>query len=153
MAIRMSTALQNHLLASGPLTTALAFGVIHVYSGPQPASADLAPTGTLRARITNGGGVFNHGVPTNGLLLQALPQYTTVVKTPSQEWILTPLSTGDVGWWRFKANTADADQDSVSNIRLDGVIAAPYDELFLPSTTVVQGQPQTLSMFQIGFNN
>lgn len=153
MAIRMSSALQNHLLGNGPLVTAFSFGVIHIYSGPQPESADMPPTGTLLARITDGGGAFNHGSPDNGLLLQALPQYNTAVKSPLQTWVLTPLSTGDAGWWRFKANAADADAESVANIRLDGAVVAPFTEMYLPSVSIVPGQPQTIDMFQLGFNN
>lgn len=147
MAIRMSTALQNHLLGTGSMVSAMSFGVIRVYSGSQPDSADDAATGTLLARITDGGGVFNPGSTTNGLLLQALPQYNTVVKSPAQSWVLTPLDTGEAGWWRFEANAVG------SNVRLDGAVIAPFDEMYLPSTTVVPGQSQTIEVFQIGFNN
>lgn len=151
MAIRLSSGLQRHLLATGPLSTALAFGVIHIYSGPQPASADAAPTGTLLGRITDGGGPFTHGSPTNGLLLDLAPQVNSLVKAFSQTWVLHPLTVGNAGWWRFKANPFDADDESLSALRMDGTVSQPYSELFLPSTSLVPGQDQTLGMFQITF--
>ena len=151
MAIRMSTALQNHLLSSVPLNVALAFGVIEVYSGTQPASADDAPTGTLLGKITENGAAFAHGNPTNGLLLEPVPQYTTLVKAFAQTWVLVPSQMGTAGWWRFKANAADDNSVSLSHIRLDGAVQPPYNELFLETTSLVPGTDLTVSSFQIGF--
>ena len=153
MAIRMSSALQNYLLGSGSLTQALAFGVIEVYTGSQPASADDAPTGTLLGKVTESGAAFTHGAAENGLLLTLVPQYNYVVASFSQTWVLSPVATGLAGWWRFKANAADDNSMSVAHVRLDGAIEAPYSEFYLEEPNLVAGQLVTLDSFQIGFNN
>lgn len=53
MAVRLSPALQNYLLAGGTLQRAFDGGRILIYSGSQPTTPNLAPTGTLLCTITN----------------------------------------------------------------------------------------------------
>ena len=40
--LKTSTGLRNHMLAIGSAKAALGSGFIHVYEGPEPASADAA---------------------------------------------------------------------------------------------------------------
>jgi hypothetical protein len=63
MPLRMSTGLVDFLQENGCLKEALHDGVLEVYSGSQPASADAAPTGTLLIRITKESGAFTAGTP------------------------------------------------------------------------------------------
>lgn len=53
MTTRLSTGLQNFLASGGGIADALNNGVIEIYSGAQPASADAAPSGTLLNTITD----------------------------------------------------------------------------------------------------
>ena len=52
MTMRLSTGLRNFLAKEGGLGDALYGGIIEIYTGPQPASADAAPTGTLLCTIS-----------------------------------------------------------------------------------------------------
>lgn len=52
MTIRLSTGLRNHMIQHGSFKNALQNGKLYIYSGAQPSTADLAPTGTLLATIT-----------------------------------------------------------------------------------------------------
>lgn len=52
MTLRFSPALQNYIAEIGSWKGALDNGTIEIYTGSQPATADLAPTGTLLATIT-----------------------------------------------------------------------------------------------------
>jgi hypothetical protein len=52
MTLRLSAGLRNYVNADGSIKGALHNGVINIYSGAQPATADAAPTGTLLASIT-----------------------------------------------------------------------------------------------------
>lgn len=58
MTARFSTGLRNYLAKNGGIVDALNGGIIEIYSGAQPTSADAAPTGTLLCTIsTNSGAV------------------------------------------------------------------------------------------------
>lgn len=53
MTMRLSTGLTNFLAKQGSIDGALRNGWIDIFTGPQPASADAAATGTLLCRITS----------------------------------------------------------------------------------------------------
>lgn len=56
MSLRLSTALRNFLLQHGSIKQALQNGVMEIYSGSQPASADSAVSGTLLCTVTKASG-------------------------------------------------------------------------------------------------
>ncbi|MNV14205.1 hypothetical protein D3C71_1048800 [compost metagenome] len=96
-------------------------GVIDVYSGRQPASADEAPTGTLLAQITKDGGGWAPGFPTNGLQFIASGRYIT--KRPDHTWMLRGIAAGQAGWFRLRANPEDPATFSLTAPRIDGAVA------------------------------
>lgn len=55
MAKKLSSGMVDYISQEGGITQALANGVIHFYSGTQPASANDASTGTLLCTFTKGG--------------------------------------------------------------------------------------------------
>lgn len=59
MALKLSTGLRNYLLSTGSLRKAFEDGVIKIYTGSAPATADLAPTGTLLCPVTIGSGTVS----------------------------------------------------------------------------------------------
>lgn len=66
MALRFSKALRNFILQHGSVKQALAGGVIEVYSGSQPTTADDAVTGTLLVTFTKSGGAHTNEVLATG---------------------------------------------------------------------------------------
>lgn len=122
-------------------------GVIDVYSGAQPASADLAPTGTLLARITRNGMTWTPGAPAGGLRFIRDGRY--VAKDGGQDWRLTGLATGVAGWFRLLPNAADPGTASLSAPRIDGavgVIGDPVDaQIYLPDTAITADTIITLN--------
>lgn len=58
MAIRFSTALKNAAAGGFGVREMLRDGRLYLYSGAQPSSADVAPTGTLLCTYTLSGGTF-----------------------------------------------------------------------------------------------
>lgn len=69
-------------------------GIIRIYTGSQPASADLAPTGTLLATFTTNDPAFGAaGTGTANLIV--VPAITT-----------TGAAAGDAGWFRLLDSTA-----------------------------------------------
>ena len=68
MALRISPGLQNFIAEKGSWKTAFDNGSIEIYTGTQPATADLAVTGTLLVTLTSGGGAKTNEVASQGTL-------------------------------------------------------------------------------------
>lgn len=66
MALRFSPALRNFIATVGSWKDFLDEGTLKIYTGAQPATADLAPTGTLLVTITSGGGAKTAEVRAQG---------------------------------------------------------------------------------------
>lgn len=66
MALRLSSGLVNYITEHGGLKQALQNGVIQIYSGAQPTSADDAPGGTLLCTITSSSGAHTQEVLATG---------------------------------------------------------------------------------------
>jgi hypothetical protein len=118
-------------------------GVLKIYTGVQPSSADDAPTGTLLVSIsvngTSQGISFDDAV--NGV----------IKKNASEIWSGTAVATGTAGWFRLQAND---DPESLSSVaeRIDGAIATSGAELNMSNTTIESGAVQTISLFQISID-
>lgn len=68
MALRFSPALQNFIAAQGSWKDFFDGGCIEIYTGTQPATADLAVTGTLLATITSGAASRTAEVSATGVI-------------------------------------------------------------------------------------
>ncbi len=68
MALRFSPALQNFIAEQGSWKDAFDGGIIEIYSGTQPTTADLAVTGTLLATLTSNAGAYTPEVKATGVL-------------------------------------------------------------------------------------
>lgn len=120
-------------------------GVMEVYSGPQPATADHAPPGTLLARVTRDAASWTAGFPAGGLQFLASGRY--IVKQPDHAWYLTGIADGQAGWFRLLPNAADPGTYSLTAPRIDGAVALVdsvgefemqmVDTLITPSTNVL----------------
>lgn len=138
MAVNSSTGFANAILGANSFETLFRYGCVQVYSGAQPASANLAPTGTLLGRITKDGGTWSAGSSTNGLVF--VRDGRTVRKNPADSWVLTGLASGIAGWFRWLPNQADPGTNSTTAIRIDGAIglrdAVGDFQLFLPNLSM-----------------
>jgi len=66
MAIRLSDGIRNFALQHGSIRDALQNGVLEIYTGTQPGSANDAPTGTLLATISDASAVASSEVVASG---------------------------------------------------------------------------------------
>lgn len=66
MTMRLSTGLRNFLAREGGIADALSGGIIEIYTGAQPASADAAPTGTLLCTLSSNAGAVTAEVLSSG---------------------------------------------------------------------------------------
>jgi hypothetical protein len=122
-------------------------GVIRVYSGAQPVSANAAPTGTLLGSITKDGGAFVEGTATNGLQFAA-PSGRTISKS-TDVWKFTGIAAGTMGWGRFQANAVDDDSVSTTLDRIDFTIGITSGEMRITSVTSAIGSSATVDTFVI----
>lgn len=147
MTIKLSTGLRDAMTGTGGgFATVFANGVIEIYSGSQPATADSAVTGTLLGTVTTNGGAFTPGSPTNGLTWAAAAN-GGVTKSASL-WQFNGVAAGTAGWFRLKGNAADAGGASTTLPRMDGSVANSGGDLNLSNTSIAIGSPNTIDVFQ-----
>ena len=123
-------------------------GVIKLYTGAQPATADDAPTGTFLGDITVNGGAFVEGSATNGLNFGA-PSGKTISKATGETWKFTGSAAGTIGWFRMQANAVDNDSSSTSLSRIDGSVGVTSGDMRLTSVTSAVGTSITIDAFTI----
>ena len=137
MAHQSSTGLRNAMVVA--MQAALANGRIDIYSGPPPASADDAPTGTLLLQVSkNGDGspLAMGNVPSGGLL-----------KKPAGDvWRGTVLASGTAGYYRYVVTT-DTGAPSLTECRMQGRVAEVDAELIISNAALVLGAPQDVKDF------
>jgi hypothetical protein len=158
MALKVSTALKRNMLLGvmGQIADLAAFnaktlqnGVLRIYSGTQPATADAAATGTLLLQVTVSSGAFNHGSATNGLDFEL--SGTSLVKSTAEVWSGIGLATGTAGWFRFCGNPSDAGEVSTTLPRIDGRVANTGGELNLSNTSITTGAVTTVDAWSLAF--
>lgn len=143
MTVRVSSGLRAAMLSDYGLKAMMNYGVIEVYSGTQPVSASLIPTGTLLAYITNNGDSFVPNTTTGGLQvdLDAGGGLGHV-----GEWRMKGVATGEAGWWRWKWNAPDDDSDSAYYPRMDGAVG---ESLILQVTSITPTTNVVINDFNV----
>ena len=144
--LKLSTGLRNAMAGSTGFAGAFANGIIEIYSGTQPATADAAATGTLLGTVTTNGGAFTPGTATNGLTF-ATAAAGGVAKSTGL-WQFTGIANGTAGWFRLKGNALDDNTTSTVLPRMDGSIANSGGDMQLSNTTIAIGSPNTVDVFQ-----
>lgn len=145
MTIRASTGLKNAMLGEVGLKAALADGVLRIYSGSQPASADSAVAGTLLLEVTLDGGTFNHGTATNGLNWDD-PADGEISKPAADTWEGSGVASGTAGWARFSGNPVDDGSASTTLPRIDMSVGKGTGDLQLSNVSVEAGAPVTVDV-------
>ena len=119
--VRLSTAARNAAVSAvaGLVDADAGAGLIKIYTGSQPATANDAASGTLLATVTLGDPAF--GAASTGTVTGADPASVTAV------------ATGTAGWFRM----SDASGDTV----LDGDVTATSGggAMELSSTSITSG--------------
>lgn len=140
-------------LKGGSLKDVFKDGVLEIYSGTQPATADAAKTGTLLLRITRNSAAFVSGAVANGLEF-GTPVAGVIAKNSTEVWSGIALASGVAGWFRLYANATDlggADTTPFLYPRIDGNIATSGAELNMSSTAITVGATTTIDTFAISF--
>lgn len=147
--LSFSTGLLNSIIGERGFGAALYGGVVRVYSGQRPDSADLAiPLGCVEvARITTEGRIFYPGADTEnaGLKLKITSDRTL---ENDGRWVLTGIANGVATWFRWNWAFADLNLDSTALPRLDGdVSTSSAGDLVLPFLQMIPARTHTLDTF------
>ena len=144
MTIRFSTQLRTNLAGAIGFASSFEKGVIEIYTGSQPATADAAVTGTLLGTMTQSSLPFTPGVITNGLTFAAAANGSV---SKSGTWSFVGVAAGTAGWFRLKANAIDAGALSTAAVRMDGSCATSGADLNISNINVAVGAPSTCDVF------
>lgn len=140
-------------LKGGSLKDIFKDGVLEIYSGTQPATADAAKTGTLLMKVTLDSAAFTGGLVANGLEF-GIAANGAITKKTGEVWSGVALASGVAGWFRLYANASDlgvADVSPFAYPRIDGNIATSGAEINMSSTTITAGATTTIDSFTITF--
>jgi len=140
---KISTGLRNHLLASDDLAAGLNGGVIRMYSGTEPATADAA-LGAASLMVT----ISNNGAGT-GINFEATPASGILSKATAETWLGTLVASGDYSFYRFSSLT-DAGLESTTEKRVQGTIGVLNEDLLVSSISKTIGTEQRIDSYYIG---
>lgn len=146
MSVLLSTGFVAEIYGPKSFDQIFRFGCIEIYSGPQPATADAPPSGTLLARITRDGGAWAPGVEANGLEFVRSGRYC--LKPSDHKWIMVGLATGVAGWCRLRTNNAESGVGDLVSPRIDGAVGlegADATQLFLQALEISPGLQSTIN--------
>ena len=141
MTYKVSTGLRNQMLVSGSLRAALLNGKIRILTGPEPASADAAETGTLLCVIDQGGSGA-------GFSMDATAVDGIVAKVVADVLKGTSLATGVAGYYRH-VGSADTGTESLTEPRIQGRISTSGAEANFSSVNLVSGATQTADTYSV----
>jgi len=130
----------------GSLDEVLRNGVLDIYSGSAPSTADAVETGTKLCRITLGSGAFVAGAAANGLNFDEDAIAAGVIAKTSAVWSGVNLATGTAGYYRFYSNAATAG-DSATAERIQGTVGTSGTDLVLASVSLTSGATTTIDTF------
>lgn len=150
MAERLSTGFVDAVNQTGSVKTNMQDGVIAIYSGTQPTSADDVETGTLLGLVTVDAGAFTGGVATNGLEMGTSTD-GVLSKASAEDWKMIGLAAAGLGtvagWFRWYAN-AFATGASTTAVRLDGAVGSTSSfELQMSNTTITEDGETIINTF------
>jgi len=125
------------------------YGVLAIYTGSQPATADIAPTGTLLLLISEASGAFVAGAVANGLNFDE--PVAGVIGKNSTVWSDAGLATGTAGWFRFYSNSylSMGAGAGAASVCFDGSVGTSGADLNLSSTSIVLAATTTIDEFEV----
>lgn len=144
--LQVSTGFKAALLAGWP--SIFNRGVIALYAGARPLTADGAANSAPLGVVTQGGYHWAVGDDANGLWYASEGPY--IVKPVGAQWAAYIVNSGTASWFRVYGPSADIGDVSYSAPRVDGDIGtdvASGAELILPSTALLAGDYVPIQSF------
>lgn len=142
MALKYSTALRQGLAVSGSLRSLLNGGLIRIYAGAVPASADSDLGSAVLLNELSAGGT---GTP---LTFEATAPSGVLTKSIVENWTGNNVADGTPSFFRFVLPT-DTGTAYTPEVRLQGTCGPIGNDLVITQLPLSSGQPLTLELFQL----
>lgn len=142
MTLKASTGLRNALLDSSDLKTQLDGGLIKVYDGAIPATADdsIGSSTLLLVYSLNSTG--------SGISFDTAASSGALSKAPGEVWAGNGVATGTATYYRHVA-VGDTGGASTTEPRLQGGVGVAGAELNLVSTSIVSAVNRVLDYYSV----
>lgn len=140
MAFKFSTGLRKQICFTGSLKTILDGSVLRLYSGSLPTTAD----GTLGSAIL----LCEIKAGLNPVTFEAGGTQPTLTKKLSELWQGDVLVNGSPTFFRL-VKEADTGTTSETEVRVQGTVGGPGDDLTISNPLLFQGAPQRVEYFAI----
>ena len=121
-------------------------GIIRIYSGSAPATADAEETGTLLLKITKASGTLVAGTSTNGLNFDAIA--SGILSKDSETHSGVGLVDGTAAYYRMYDN-GEITLASTTSKRVQGTVGTSGTQFVLSSTSIVSLATTTLDTHNI----
>lgn len=142
MSFKFSTELRRQQCVVGSLKSILDGGILRLYSGPVPGSADAGLSGnTVLCDISAGG-------TGTGVTFEAIAGQATLTKSLSEIWQGNNVATGTVTFFRL-IKPSDTEAAGTGEVRIQGTVGGPAADLTISNANLVLGAPQRLEYFAI----
>lgn len=154
--LSLSTGLRMAIVGSTGFSVAMGGGLIRVFSGPRPESADAGiPAGAVEiARVTSEGKIFYPGndIENAGLFFRILPP--GIIENDGR-WGLLGINSGQATWFRWNWWNVDNNFENYSIPRIDGDIAVSGEigDFYLSNKTIVPGLRYYIDAFVASFGS
>lgn len=142
MTLKASTRFKERLLGPDSFESIFNGGRIVLYTGAQPASADLPVDGVAVGEVSLNGVPWAPGGASGGLVFERTGVWVT--KPADATWLLRGLDTGAATWFRLYAAAADSGGLSYAHPRLDGAMGVDF---ILPAYTLLPSSAIVLQQF------
>lgn len=142
MAFKFSTEIRRQQCVVGSLKSILDGGIIRLYSGTVPYSADdgLLGNDVLCDITVSGTG--------DGLSFESTASNATLTKSLNEVWQGNVLKSGTVTFFRFILPT-DSGLKNTTEVRIQGSVGGPAADLTISNAMLTLGAPQRLEYFAI----
>lgn len=142
MSFKFSTELRRQQCVVGSLKSALDGGVIRLYSGPVPVTADAALSGnTVLCEISAGG-------TGTGVTFEPTAASATLTKSLSEVWQGNNTASGVATFFRL-VKPSDSNTAGTTEARIQGTVGGPAADLTISNASLILGAPQRLEYFAI----
>lgn len=146
MAIKTSTGLRNHALATGSVKNALDNGFLKIYgTAAAPATADAAVPGGAVLLVT----ISNNSTGT-GITLDSAAAAGIIAKNSGEVWSGVNAATGTALWFRQVA-AGDDGTESTTQPRIQGSIATAGADMNISNTTLTSGATHTVNNYNFAW--
>jgi len=144
--MKASTGLRNYMLDNASFKDALDDGVMRLYAGTVPATADASVgAATLLCEITDNDQGLGAG---QGIDFETNAVDGVLTKETSQIWSGTNVDSGTATFFRVETQADDGSM-STTNPRVQGTISTAGADLNLSDPDLVDTELQTIDYFSI----